>query len=161
EIIREVERALGELPEREDVVERLTEVVRERPGVTADELRDLVEEAVADYFRSLGVDDEVARRAAAGDPEAVREAVRQVRAEAAADVERLATEFDEELERLGARVSRLENLFGDLEDRVDRVEREFAEWRHDRRTKFSGSVGIEVDVTAVPKGDSREYDNRY
>src|SRR5690606_5683974 len=157
QVAREVERAVAELPERTEVVERLTEVIRERGrDLTAEEVESLVEQAIADRLQAFGADEDVARRAAAGDPEAAREALAQIREQAATDVERLAGEFRDELEMLGARVSNLENLFDNLENRVTRLE----EWTRDRRTKFSGSVGLEVDVAGLTQG-TEEFDNRY
>lgn len=175
QVAREVERAVAELPDRAEVVERLTEVIRERDrGLSAEELEALVEKAIAERLRDFGADEDVAARAAAGDPEAVREALAQIREQAAADVEHLAVEFGDELEMLGARVSDLETLFDSLEERVARLEDEladtrrevastrqdFEEWKRDRRTKFSGGVGVEVDVAGLTQG-TEEFDNRY
>lgn len=156
-----IQEAMAELAERPEVVERLTEVVRERMidgEVTPAELRRAIEERVAQELQRLGVDEELARAAAAGDPDAVREAVAQLREGAASDVRRLAGEFGDELERLGARVSDLERLFADTSRRVDALEQDFAAWKEDRKTKFSGSVAVEADVRGF-RGDY--HDIRY
>lgn len=147
-----IREAMAELPERTEVIERL----REATGLSEEEVR----KAVAEELRRLGFDEELAQAAADGDADAVREGVADIRRKLSSDVSRLTEEFQEELASLNVRVDNLEKLFADLSDRVDLLADEFDQWRHDRRTKFSGSAGVEVDLGGLFR-DSEEADNRY
>lgn len=148
--------AMAELPERTEVIERL----RERVGLSDDEVRALVRDAVAEELRRLGVDGIRALAAADGDADALQAGIGDVSRQLSTDVARLAEEFEDELAALNVRVGNLENLFDDLSGRVDLLADEFDQWRRDRRTKFSGSAGVEVDLGGFFR-DAEETDNRY